>query len=186
MHKLQQSGYAVEPVTLDVPREANWNAWLVLRQMLTGGKLRATYADARLRHLMKPEALWEVEQGLRLAGPQLYEASAQRTTVYRALLRLFDRFDYLVAPSAQVFPFAAEERWPRAIAGVAMDTYHRWMEIVTPFTLAGLPVASVPVGFGAAGLPMGMQLVGPPRADLQVLALARDFEEIAPWRQGPA
>jgi amidase len=62
-----------------------------------------------------------------------------------------------------------------------MDTYHRWMEIVTPFTLAGLPVASVPVGFGPAGLPMGMQLAGPARADLRVLALARAWEAIAPW-----
>jgi amidase len=62
-----------------------------------------------------------------------------------------------------------------------MDTYHRWMEIVTPFTLASLPVASVPVGFGAAGLPMGLQLAGPVRADLRVLALARAFEAIAPW-----
>ena len=53
--------------------------------------------------------------------------------------------------------------WPRQIAGRPMDTYHRWMETVTPWTLAGCPVISVPVGFGAAGLPMGMQLIGPPR-----------------------
>jgi amidase len=87
-----------------------------------------------------------------------------------------------------VFPFAAEERWPQSIAGVAMDTYHRWMEIVAPFTLAGLPVASVPIGFGAQGLPMGLQIAGPPRADLRVLAMARAWEEIAPWttRRPPA
>jgi amidase len=105
--------------------------------------------------------------------------------VYQALRKLFQRYDYLAAPSAQVFPFPAEQRWPREIAGVAMDTYHRWMEIVTPFTLAGLPVASVPVGFGPQGLPMGLQLVGPPRADLSVLALARACERIAPWAARP-
>jgi amidase len=87
----------------------------------------------------------------------------------------------LAAPSAQVFPFDAGLRWPDRVAGVPMDTYHRWMEVVAPFTLAGLPVASVPVGFGAAGLPMGMQLAGPPRADLDVLAVARAFESVAPW-----
>jgi amidase len=91
----------------------------------------------------------------------------------------------VVAPSAQVFPFDAALHWPRSIAGVAMDTYHRWMEIVTPFTLAGLPVASVPVGFGPQGLPMGMQVAGPARGDLQVLALARAFEGIAPWKERP-
>lgn len=187
LRRLQEAGHVVEPCTLDVPRDVNWNAWLVLRQMLTGGKLRATYAQPELRALMKPEAVWEVEQGLQLTAAQLYQASAQRTEVYHALRRLFERFDVLAAPSAQVFPFAAAERWPRAIAGVSMDTYHRWMEIVTPFTLAGLPVASVPVGFGDGGLPMGMQLAGPPRGDLRVLALAHAFEAIAPWnvRQPP-
>ena len=114
-------------------------------------------------------------------GPIKVQASVQRTAVYQAFRKLYQRFDVLAAPRAQVFPFAAGERWPREIAGVAMDTYHRWMEIVTPFTMAGLPVASVPVGFGAAGLPMGLQLAGPPRADLAVLSLAHAFEAIAPW-----
>jgi amidase len=181
LRKLQAAGFSVEPCTLDVGRDAHWTAWLRLRQMLTGGKLRAIYANPELRALMKPEAVWEVEQGLQLTGAQLYEASAQRSAVYQAFRRLFERFDYVVAPSAQVFPFDAREHWPRTIAGVAMDTYHRWMEIVAPFTMAGLPVASVPVGFGAGGLPMGMQLAGPARSDLRVLALARAWETIEPW-----
>jgi len=188
LSKLQDHGFRVEPCTLDVPRETNWGAWLRLRQMLTGGKLRAVYANPQLRALMKPEAQWEVEQGLQLTGAQLYEASAQRSAVYQAFRKLFERYDYVVAPSAQVFPFPAEEHWPRSIAGVAMDTYHRWMEIVSPFTLAGLPVASAPVGFGPGGLPMGMQLAGPPRADLPVLALAQACEAVLPWsgRRPPA
>ena len=166
-------------------RDAAWTAWLRLRQMLTGGKLQALYAQPRLRALMKPEAIWEVEQGLQLTGAQIAEASKQRTAVYQAFRRLFERFDYVAAPTAQVFPFDATLRWPQAIAGVAMDTYHRWMEIVAPFTLAGLPTVSVPVGFDARGLPMGMQVAGPARADLPVLALARAFETIAPWSLPP-
>ena len=126
-----------------------------------------------------------MEQSFQLTAAQLYQASAQRTRVYQAFRKLFERYDYVVAPSAQVFPFPAEQHWPKEIAGVAMDTYHRWMEIVTPFTLAGLPVASVPVGFDARGLPMGMQVAGPARADLRVLALARAWERIAPWQQRP-
>ncbi len=179
LQKLQSAGFAVEPCTLAVPRAANWNAWLRLRQMLVGGKLGPLYAQKQ--DLLKPEAQWEVEQSFELTAAQLYQASVQRTQVYHALRKLFEHYDYLVAPSAQVFPFPAEQHWPREIAGVAMDTYHRWMEIVTPFTLAGLPVASVPVGFGAQGLPMGMQVVGPPRSDLRVLALARACERILPW-----
>jgi amidase len=179
LRKLEAAGFIVEPCALDVPRELNWTAWLRLRQMLVGGKLGPLYAQARDR--IKPEARWEVEQSFQLTAAQLYEATVQRTQVYQAFRRLFERFDYVAAPSAQVFPFDAELHWPQSVAGVAMDTYHRWMEIVTPFTLASLPVASVPVGFNAAGLPMGLQLAGPARADLQVLALARAFEAIAPW-----
>jgi len=179
--KLQAAGFQVEPCVLDVARETSWNAWLRLRQMLVGGKLGTVHAQPQLRALMKPEAQWEVEQSFQLTAAQLYQASVQRTAVYQAFRRLFERYDYLCAPSAQVFPFPAGQHWPAEVAGVAMDTYHRWMEIVTPFTLAGLPVASVPVGFGPAGLPMGMQLAGPARADLSVLALARAWEAIAPW-----
>jgi amidase len=188
LRRLQDAGYSVEPCTLDVPRDAAWTSWLRLRQMLTGGKLKAIHEQPELRRLMKPEAQWEVEQGLQLTGAQVQEASVQRSAVYQAFVRLFDRFDYVVAPSAQVFPFDAQMRWPQSIAGVAMDTYHRWMEIVAPFTLAGLPVVSVPVGFDARGLPMGMQVAGPARADLPVLALARAFEALAPWahRRPPA
>jgi len=181
LRKLEGEGYAVEPCMLDVPRELNWTAWLRLRQMLVGGKLGATYAQPRLRALMKPEAQWEVEQSLLLNAAQLYQATVQRTAVYHAFRRLFERFDYVVAPSAQVFPFPAQQHWPHEVAGIAMDTYHRWMEIVTPFTLAGLPVASVPVGFNSEGLAMGMQIAGPARGDLEVLALARAWERIAPW-----
>jgi amidase len=141
------------------------------------------YAHPELRAQMKPEAQWEVEQSFQLTAAQLYQASVQRTQVYHAFLRLFERYDVVVAPTAQVFPFPAEQHWPGEVAGVSMDTYHRWMEIVTPFTLAGLPVASVPVGFSAEGWAMGMQLAGPPHADLRVLALARAWEEISPWSQ---
>lgn len=181
--RLQDAGFAVEPCTLDVPRDLNWSAWLRLRQMLVGGRLGQVHAQPQLRAQMKPEAQWEVEQSFQLTAAQLYQASVQRTQVYQAFLRLFERYDVVVAPSAQVFPFPAEQHWPREVAGVAMDTYHRWMEIVTPFTLAGLPVASVPVGFSAEGLPMGMQLAGPPRGDLRVLALARAWEGLSPWSQ---
>ena len=62
-----------------------------------------------------------------------------------------------------------------------MDTYHRWMEVVIGPTLAGLPAISVPVGFSASGLPMGMQLIGRPRGDLDVLRLAHAYEQATDW-----
>ncbi|MGC8383925.1 amidase family protein [Pseudomonas aeruginosa] len=69
-----------------------------------------------------------------------------------------------------------------------MDTYHRWMEVVIGPTLAGLPAISVPIGFGAAGLPMGLQIIGPAQADLAVLQLAHAHEGLTRWvsRRPPA
>jgi amidase len=178
---LEGIGCVVEPCTLDFPRERSWTAWLRIRQLLTGGKLAPLYADPEKRDRLKPEALWEIEQSHLLTAAQLYQASASRTALYQALRKLFTRYDYLLAPTAQVFPFDAALTWPRSIAGVAMDTYHRWMEIVTPFSLAGLPVASMPVGFDARGLAMGMQFCGPARADSSVLAIARAYEAASGW-----
>jgi len=178
---MQGQGWQVEHCTLDIPRERSWRAWLHLRQMLVGGRLASVYNDPAKRDLLKPEAVWEAEQSQLLDAAKLYQASVDRTAVYHAFRRLFERYDFVAAPSAQVFAFPAELHWPRSIAGVSMDTYHRWMEIVTPFTLAGLPVVSVPVGFDAQGRAMGMQLAGPARSDMAVLAAAAAFEQVQPW-----
>ncbi len=67
------------------------------------------------------------------------------------LARLFERFDALVLPAAQVWPFPVEWRWPEAIAGRAMDTYHRWMEVVIPVSLIGLPALCGAGGVRGAG-----------------------------------
>ena len=61
-----------------------------------------------------------------------------------------------------------------------MDTYHRWMETTLYATFAGLPAVSVPVGFDARGLPMGIQLIGAPRADVAVLQFAHAYEQTIP------
>ena len=98
------------------------------------------------------------------------------------MLKLFEQHDFLALPAAQVWPFDIGERWPRQIAGRTMDTYHRWMEVVIYATFAGLPCISVPTGLNAAGLPMGLQLIGRPHDDAGVLRLATAYEQaIGDW-----
>jgi len=92
---------------------------------------------------------------------------------------MFQRFDYLALPTAKIWPFEATLDWPMSIAGRNMDTYHRWMDVVIYSTLAGLPAISVPAGFNTQGPPMGLQLIGPPQADLALLRLARAYEQRA-------
>ena len=161
-----------------------WQAWLTLRHWaVANGPLGELYRSPNKRALMKPEAIWEVEAGLTLTAADIHHATVLRSAWYQALRVLFQTHDYLVLPSAQVFPFAADMHWPTTIDGKPMDTYHRWMEVVIGGTMSGCPVASVPAGFNDAGLPMGLQIIGKPQADLAVLQIAFAYEQATQWVQ---
>lgn len=142
----------------------------------------------RPRALLKPEACWEIEQGERLGTATLHQAAVTRTQWHGVLLQLFERFDFLVLPAAQAFPLPVDVHWPREVGGRAMDTYHRWMEVTIGPSLAGLPAMAIPAGFsqadgtrGLQGLPMGLQLIGRPGADLDVLRMAHGWHQAVPF-----
>ncbi len=166
--------------------EALWQAFVTLRQASSGCSLKAHYDDPAKRPLLKPEAVWEVEQAMRLTAPQIHAATVLRTSWHRTLLALFERFDLIALPTAQVFPFDVGTHWPREVAGRAMDSYHRWMQVSAFATLGGCPALNVPVGFDGSGRPMGMQLVGRPRGDLAVLRAGAAYEATLPWQVGAA
>jgi amidase len=181
LRALETTGCKVCEASLSFPPEKMWETWVTLRQWLTAGDLQKLYANSANRDRMKPEAIWEVEGGTKLSAADVYGASAARSDFYRAISTVFENFDFLVLPSAQVFPFDAATHWPKTINGVSMDTYHRWMEVVVPGSLLGHPVVSVPVGFNAGGLPMGMQIIGRHNADLAVLQIAFAYEQATQW-----
>jgi amidase len=181
LRQIEDMGAVVEPLAPPFPAEKLWSAWVTLRAMLNAGGKRALAEDPAKRALTKAETLWEIEQGMGLSAQAVYEASVIRSRWHAHAARLFDRFDALVLPSAQVWPFPADWRWPQSIAGRAMDTYHRWMEIVVPASLIGLPALSVPVGFSETGLPMGMQIIGRAGNDDGVLALGQAWHRATDW-----
>ncbi|MGF0241024.1 amidase [Rhodococcus sp. IEGM1300] len=176
-------GCQIESVQPAFAPQQLWGSWLTLRHWMVAGSLGAAYADPQKRAQLKPEACWEVENGLKLSASDVFNASVVRSNWYRAISRLFEDFDYLLLPSAQVFPFDKTQAWPTSIEGVTMDTYHRWMEVVIPGTLSGCPVANVQVGFNEAGLPMGLQIIGKHQADFAVLQLAHAYEQASRWFQ---
>ncbi|WP_291936167.1 amidase [Limnohabitans sp.] len=169
-------GCTVDEARLGMPPEQIWQAWLVWRQALVGPRIAPFLINPANRAHIKPEALWEHDQSLNLTGSQLMAASASRTRFYLSMLALFEQFDVLAIPVSQVWPFDIGLRWPQSVAGRAMDTYHRWMEVVIYATFAGLPSISVPAGFGENGLPMGLALIGKPQGDLALLKLAHAYE----------
>lgn len=177
----EELGAEVEPAAFPFSPEALWENWMVLRAWTVAETLGPIYADPALRAQMKPEAQWEAQRGTTLSAHEVYRASQVRSAYYQAMRQLFARYDVLVLPSAQVFPFPVGTHWPKTIAGRTMDTYHRWMEVMIPFTMANSPAISVPVGFGPEGLPMGMQIAGPNHAEWTVMQVAHAYDQATGW-----
>lgn len=174
-------GATVEPLDPPFPAEKLWRAWITLRAMLNAGSMKSLYDAPDRRAQLKPETLWEIERGLSLPAAEVYAASTIRSRWYAHAARLFDRYDFLAMPATQVWPFPADLRWPREINGQGMDTYHRWMEIVVPVSLIGLPSLCLPAGFGTGGLPTGMQLFGATGADSRILAMGQAYHRVTDW-----
>lgn len=175
-------GMQVDETALVEDPGAMWRTAVTLRHWSVGADLEGFYDDPAKRAMMKPEAIWEVEGYKKLTPTELTKASEGRTRIFEAFRKAFETFDFLALPTAQVFPFDAKQHWPRKIAGVQMDSYHRWMEVTLPPTMAGLPVLAIPAGFGGRHrLPIGIQLIGPRNADLDVLKLGHAYEQASPW-----
>ncbi|MDX5403189.1 MAG: amidase, partial [Rhodobacterales bacterium] len=125
LRQMEEMGAVVEPLPPPFPAEKLWSSWVTLRAMLNAGGKRALAEDPAKRALTKPETIWEIEQGMGLTAQAVYEASVIRSRWHAHAARLFQRFDAVVLPSAQVWPFPADWRWPQEIAGRKMDSYHR-------------------------------------------------------------
>lgn len=173
-------GATVEDVPPPFDAERLWDSWITLRSWNVAASL-LPLADRK--DVLKDTAQWELERGLALTAMEVHAASVTRSDWHRRAVELFAEYDALVLPAAQVWPFPVDQPYPRSIGGVAMDTYHRWMQVVTPVSLIGLPCLSIPAGFGPGGLPMGMQLFGPRGSDAQLLALGAAYHAVTHWPQ---
>jgi amidase len=126
---------------------------------------------------IKPEAIREVEAGLKLTTSDVARAMTQHAQLLDRMRRFEERYDYIVCAVNQLPPFDASLDWPKEIDGVAMDSYVSWMKSAYWITVTFRPAISVPAGFSPDGLPIGIQIVGRFRADLSVLQLASAFEQ---------
>ncbi len=132
---------------------------------------------AKIREAAKQTVVWNVERGLALDGPAIARAIALRSEVFVTVADALERLDLLVAPSAQVAPFPVEDEYPAEVAGVTMPHYLGWMRVCSRLTVSSHPIAAVPAGFTADGLPVGMQLVGRYADDRRLLELAAAWEQ---------
>jgi amidase len=130
------------------------------------------------RELLKPEVIWNIEEGLKLTVEQLARAEAQRVAMTHRTLEFFKTYDLLLAPATIVAPFPVENRYVAECAGRKFDNYVEWLGIVYAITLVCCPALSLPCGFTASGLPVGLQMVAAPRGEAQLLAGAKLLEDI--------
>jgi len=130
------------------------------------------------RDLLKPEVIWNVEEGLKLTVEQIARAEAQRVEMTARTIEFFKSYDLLLAPATIVAPFPIEQRYVAECAEKKFDNYVEWLGIVYAITLACCPALSLPCGFTASGLPVGLQMVAPPRGEAQLLAGARVLEDV--------
>lgn len=121
-----------------------------------------------------------VESGLGLTMRDLAAAEQTRGRVWDQFRQLFTRFDFLMTPTMAVPPFPVTENYPRTIAGKPMATYIDWVAPTFLLSMAALPVASVPAGLDAHGLPVGLQIVGRPWREGEVLAMAAAVQKAHP------
>jgi amidase len=132
---------------------------------------------ARHRHMVKDTILWELARGERLTSQEIAHAEVKRSELYHRMRRFMDRYDFFVLPATQLPPFDVTEPYPTTIEGVAMETYIDWMKSCYYISIVGNPAISVPCGFTAEGLPVGLQIVGRHRDDWGVLQMAHAFEQ---------
>ncbi|MGJ8615566.1 MAG: amidase [Sulfitobacter sp.] len=181
--ELGELGHDVEWVSPRFDADALWDSWITLRSFSVAAGLGEIYDDPTKRDFLKPAAIWEIERGYAMDAMTVHRASVTRSDWFRRTSKLFEQVDVLALPSAQLWPFDVEMVHPTEIAGVQMDTYHRWMQVVIPAGLLGLPVVNIPIGFGENGLPAGLQLIGPRGSDARLLQLAQCWHEATKWPQ---
>ena len=169
-------GCIVEEGAPDFDFEALWQAAIRLRGWQQGASIQAYYDDPAKRALLKPEAVYEVETGMRQSARDITAASVVRTEWTQSVRKFLERYDFWVLPSAQVFPFDINQHWPQEIAGQKMQTYHEWMKGALLVTMSGCPALAAPAGFSDAGLPIGIQIIAPNRHEFSCLQLAYAYE----------
>ena len=130
------------------------------------------------RDLLKPEVVWNIEKGLGLTGAEIARAEAQRGEMFRRMRTFFETYDLLLCPTTIVPPFPVEQRYVAECDGVTFESYVDWLMIVHAITLCCCPAISIPCGFTADNLPVGLQIVAPGRGEAKLLAGARFMEQV--------
>ncbi|WLW61965.1 amidase [Achromobacter aegrifaciens] len=158
-------------------------------QALRGQTFAVGYEAALLehRHLLKDTVIWNIELGLRQSAAAVVQAERDRAALFARMHAFMQTYEFMIGPVSQVLPFPVEQETVGSIEGTPMLNYIDWMRSGYYLSLTGHPAISVPCGFTAEGLPVGIQIVGRYRQERALLQLAHAFEQATQcWRRTPA
>jgi amidase len=126
---------------------------------------------------VKDTIKFEVAEAERATGPDVSRALARQARMFVQSREFFERYEYFILPVTQVVAFDVNTPYPTEVSGTPMPTYIDWMRSCWYITMMSNPAISVPAGFTASGLPVGLQIVGRHQEEFSLLQLAHAFEQ---------
>ncbi len=151
-------------------------AFHTLRSILLGTMMESILTNHRT--LISEDIIKNIEHGFKVTPQQIMNAERIRWKLSKNVTKFFDNHDFLVCPSASIEPFPVEQRYVKHIDGELCETYIDWFAITFALTLTACPVISIPCGFTQKGLPVGIQILGPPRGEKKLLQVAHLLERL--------
>jgi amidase len=173
-HRLSEAGVIVEEASPQLGDAVE--IFQTLRAASFAARYKPLYDTQRDK--LKPEVIWNIEQGLQLTPIEIGKAEVARGQLYKRMARFFADYDLLLCPAAAVSPFDVDIRWVDQIEGTKFDNYIEWIAITFAITLAACPALSLPCGFTADRKPVGLQIIGPTGSEAALISAAAAVEEI--------
>jgi amidase len=162
-------------ITDDIPDFTGvLESFQTLRAMLFATMMGPTLTQHREQ--ICPEIIGNIERGFDITPNQVFDAERVRSALYQRVTHFFKDHDFLMCPSVSVAPFPIEQRYVKEIDGQTCKTYIDWFSITFALTMTSCPVVTIPCGFTAKGMPVGIQIMGEPRGEAELLSFAKQLE----------
>ena len=166
----------VESINSKLKTSDIWDSWTCFRA-------KGIFNDTKNMQIqnindMSEQAIWEYNKGSKINDDDIKIAFDKKNNSLIQIEEIFKKFDFIILPSSQVFPFNKNIQYPKKINEQELDTYHRWLEVFIISSLFDLPTLTVPIGFNETGSPMGLQIIAKKGDDIKLLSFAKTYEKI--------